>query len=281
MQKIASISTLFNNCCKNGNNCIFQPKKTSLLSSLSTNKFSTFIPDLITSAKESSLRYQLAACIVKGKKKITTNQCNAPGEGYGGSRHAELRAILSLYGSKNIKLTSNGWKISDEIKRKNRNLGILVIRIATIVSKEQKNNNIILVNARPCQKCRDMMKSLGFREVHYSNDTGEIITEKIDHMVSVHASFVAVKFEYITNKSKETNSEAIKDVDLHNIINREEYYDNIIKQKIPDKVREINFTHFISYDFKNIPVDYKLIHKDNFVTILNGQNKVVKVVNIV
>ena len=103
----------------------------------------------------------------------------------------------------------------------------------------------------------------------------------IDHMVSVHASFVAVKFEYITNKYKEPNSEAIKDVDLHNIINREEYYDNIIKQKIPDKVREINFTHFISYDFKNIPVNYKLIHKDNFVTILNGQNKVVKVVNIV
>jgi hypothetical protein len=251
-----------------------QPKNIISSSSSQTNKFNGLIPDLIQSALASPLNYRLAACIVKGKKKIMPNKCNTHGNGYGGSRHAELRAMFSLYGSKNIQLTSNGWKVSEELKKKNNNLGILVIRVTALSPNDPTP---ILGNARPCQKCLEMMKSLGFHEVHYSTDEGDIISEKINHMISVHASYVAIKIEFIKKCKKNVSD----DTGFHKFINKQAYYDELIRTQLPDTVREINFTYFISYNLKNVPAKYNIVHMKHTVLIMNHRNQMIKQIIII
>jgi hypothetical protein len=237
---------------------------------ITTNKFRGIISNLIETASTSSLNQQLAACIMKSHKKITPGQCNAPGEGYGGSRHAELRAALSYFG-KNIKLTSSGWKIPDELKRKNRSRSVLVIRIGMF-----EPGKINLVNARPCHHCLEMMRSLGFREVHYSSDNGMIITEKIGHMVSVHASHVTIKLEYI-----QKNKEIMINDDVDRMIDKQSYYDNLIKKEVPDKVRQINFCHFIEHNLKKLAAKYKVVETKHNVLIINHRNIIVKTILII
>jgi len=96
-------------------------------------KFSGLISDLIPVAETSKLNYQLAACVLKKNRKIMQAQSNAHGTGYGGSRHAELRAALSLLGSKNIKLSNGTWYVPEEMKKKNKIYSMFVIRIASFL----------------------------------------------------------------------------------------------------------------------------------------------------
>ena len=239
----------------------------------SNNKFSSLISDLIPIAETSKLNYQLAACVLKKNRKIMQAQPNAHGTGYGGSRHAELRAALSLLGSKNIKLSNGTWHIPEEMKKKNKIYSMFVIRIA---SSNSTNHNKVLVNARPCHKCLTMMKSLGFKEVHYSTDNGEIVTEKINDMISVHASYVAIKIDHIS-KSKVNIS---NDTGYHNIVNKQSYYDNLIKSNVPDSMKEINFMYFICHNLKHVQAKYNIKHDMDKVMIINSSNIVIKVINI-
>ena len=236
-----------------------------------TKKFTNVIPDLIKTAITSTLNYRLGACIMKGKKKVSQCQTNTIGECYRGSRHAELRAMLSF--CKNTKFR-NGWKISDDVKKKNKNFSILVIRIITLDPKII--DNYTLGNARPCHKCLEMMKELGFNEVHYSNDVGEIVSEKINNMISVQASYVAVKIAYVKN-SKEYIS---CDKKVEEFINRQTFYDDVIKKYIPDEVKKVNFMHFVLYNLKYVPVKYTIEEADGCVVILNNSNQVVKTIKI-
>ncbi len=43
-----------------------------------------------------------------------------------------------------------------------------------------------LVNSRPCYDCLKILQRLGLKKVHYSDQTGQLITEKIRDMVSTH-----------------------------------------------------------------------------------------------
>jgi hypothetical protein len=242
-----------------------------IMTNITTNKFRSIISNLIETASNSTLNHQLAACIMKNHKKIKSSQCNAPGEGYGGSRHAELRAALSFFG-KTIKLTNTGWKIPNELKRKNRNRSMLVIRIGTF-----QRGTVNLVNARPCHHCLEMMRSLGFREVHYSSDNGMIITEKIDHMISVHASHVTIKMDFIQKNKDNVYTEE----ELLQVIDKQSYYDNLIKKEVPDRVRYINFQHFIEYNLKNLSAKYRIVPKKHNVLILNSYDEIIKTISII
>ena len=46
-----------------------------------------------------------------------------------------------------------------------------------------------LVNARPCYLCTLMMKDIHINKVYYSMD-GEIICEKVSHMISINCSLL-------------------------------------------------------------------------------------------
>ena len=243
----------------------------------SSRKFQKFVPDLIETIQSCPLKnYQLAATVLqKRSKKIGQSQCNSFGNKSGGSSHAELRAIQSVLGS-DFKCTLKGWSISSSLKKSNSSRSILVIRAIKFIPPNKKEYETRLANARPCHKCLDMMKACGFKEVHYSDDTGEIITEKINHMISVQASLVAIKINFIKNCKTNVSD----DKDIIKLINRETYYDDLIKQKIPDKVRELNFMYFVKYCFGNIPVNYKINMNNNIATIIN-HNKIIKTIIII
>lgn len=246
--------------------------------SSSSQKFQKFFPDLIDTISNSPLKnYQLAAIVLqKRSKKIGSSQCNSYGNKSGGSSHAELRAVHAVLGS-DFKYTSQGWCIPNALKKSNSSRSILVVRAVKVKTNILNNVDIKFANARPCHKCLDMMKACGFKEVHYSDDNGEIITEKINHMISVQASIVAIKIKYIMN-CKENISD---DSHIHKLLDREAFYDDLIKTKIPDKVRELNFMYFIKYNFGNIPVNYKLCQHNNMVSIMNCNNVVIKTVHII
>jgi len=244
----------------------------------SSRKFQKFFPDLLETIQLCPLKnYQLAATVLqKRSKKIGKSQCNSYGNKSGGSSHAELRAIQSVLGS-DFKYTSKGWSIPDAVKKNNNSRSILVVRAVKYIPTDMKEHMIKLANARPCHKCLDMMKACGFKEVHYSDDNGEIITEKINHMISVQASLVAIKIKYI-QKCKENIS---NDRDIIKLLDKESFYDNLIKQKIPDKVREQNFLYFVKYCFGNIPVNYTINMNNNIATIMNHNNHIIKTIIIV
>lgn len=146
----------------------------------------------------------------------------------------------------------------------------MVIRI------DKKNkDNIQLVNARPCQNCLEMMKSIGIRRVYYSNDCGEIVCENIKDMISIHSSIVMIKFDMYakTNISRKITKHTSK-------INEDKYWEKLIKNKIPNVVKEDNFNNFINYDFKSLESKYKIviikIGYEKKVQIINLKNQIIK-----
>jgi hypothetical protein len=143
----------------------------------------------------------------------------------------------------------------------------MVIRI----DKKDKCN-IKLVNARPCHGCLEMMKSIGIRRVYYSDDYGNIIHENVKDMVSIHASHVMMKYDNI-NKTHLTDQQ------------KKDYWDQIIKNKIPQVIKETSFNIFINNDFNIIKTNYKLIiiKIDHIkkVDIINMKNVVVKTILLV
>jgi hypothetical protein len=121
-----------------------------------------------------------------------------------------------------------------------------------------------LINARPCVKCLDMMKSLGINRVYYSNDLGEIVCENVRDMISIHTSIVSINID--TNGTG--NGTVLKQ--------KEHYLDQLIRTKIPNTVKISNFNKFMIYDFKTLEPKYhviKFIAKTQLCAqILNGIN---------
>ena len=220
-------------------------------------KFTNIIPKLIDTAMKSSLNQRVAASILD-KNNVSMMQHNMHGNTIDtseGSEHAEVRAMRSLL-KKNIWF-NNTWRISD--KKLTKNLDLMVIRISN-------HDNIQLVNARPCHKCLNMMKTLGFRRVHYTDETGNIITENIRDMISLHSSFVTVKLN--------------TDTKLNNEMKRRCYYEKLL-HKIPETVKQISFELFLINDMKNILGYYKIIQEKNKVIFCNCMDIKVKQIYII
>lgn len=142
------------------------------------------------------------------------------------------------------------FKQSQEKKAKKHD--ILVIRI-----DKQDRNNVRLVNARPCLLCLEMMKSIGIRKVYYSIDYDKIIGENVKDMISIHTSKAMRKIESISKIGTYDESQDPN------------YWDNLIKTKLPDKIKESNYLNFMDFDFKSIACYYTVK-----IEIKNGIKKV-------
>jgi hypothetical protein len=117
-------------------------------------------------------------------------------------------------------------------------------------------------NARPCYNCLNMMKNIGIKKVFYSTDNKEeIISENVNNMISIQSSNVTRIIE-----SKKTNN-----------INRETYYESLLKKYFPVKVKKKNLYCFVNYNFKNIFPNYivNINIKKNIVMILNESNNLI------
>ena len=153
------------------------------------------INKLIQSAERSNMNQRLASCILKkGRKMVGTPQCN----NYDvpkydpdlGSSHAEMATVsqfLSMMGIKIKCCDKYSNMIDSNIKKELSKYDIAVIRIGNM-----DPNNITLANARPCHKCLNVLKMCGFKRIHYSDDTGNIITETLKNMLAVHSSYVRI-----------------------------------------------------------------------------------------
>ncbi len=144
---------------------------------------------------------------------------------------------------------------------------MMVIRI----DKKDKDN-VQLVSGRPCQNCLEMMKSIGIRRVYYSNDYGEIVCENIKDMISIHSSRIMIKIDVSTTTNIPKR--------ITNDINEDRYWEQIIKNKIPNIVKENNFNNFINYDFKSLESKYKIVIVkvgcEKKAQIINSSNQIIK-----
>ena len=170
---------------------------------------------------------------------------------------------------------SSGGVFKQTNEKKGKKYDVMVIRI-----DNKDKENVQLVNARPCQNCLEMMKSIGIHRVYYSDDYGEMVCENIKDMISIHSSRVMIKFDI---QSKINTSKTITN-DTKNI-NEDRYWEYLIKNKIPNIVKEVNFNNFINYDFKSLESRYKMviikIGYEKKVQIINSSNQVIKTILVV
>lgn len=139
-----------------------------------------------------------------------------------------------------------------QVKLKNvKKHDLFVIRVSN------KNDQEQLVNARPCENCLNMMKKIGINRVYYSDDDGNIISENVKDMISLHSSSVIIKIH-----TKIINNQTIY-----------KFWENQIKNKLPKYVKQNNFDKFIKYDFKSLMPDF------NFIIFENNNIKTVKFIN--
>ena len=200
---------------------------------------SNIIDKLINEARNSIIDHQLAAAIIKNNKLLSNPFCNVPSyKSYNkvcSSTHAEINAIIHYY---------------KQNKTKNRSkIDIIVIRI-------NKTNQ--LCNARPCYNCLELMKKIGIRRVYYSINHHEIIYENIKDMISIQ----------VTSYNKFLTK-------LNKTFNIYEYYESILINTFPSKIKIINLMNFINYNFNHILPNYKIIINKNNVIIINSKNIII------
>ncbi len=248
-------------------------------SSISSNVLSfPTLNKLVQSAERSNMNQRLASCVLKkGRKIVGTPQCNnneiPKDDPELGSSHAEMASVTQFLSKMGIKIKCNdkySGLIDNNIKKELNKYDIAVIRIGNLDPEK-----ITLVNARPCHKCLNVIKMCGFKRIHYSDDTGKIVTETVKNMLAVHSSYVTIKLYFMKNKMEYTNS----------VVHNTSYYDDIIRKQIPETVREINFKYFIQYDFKSIAAKYKIVDRIvcgvRLVSIYNINNHKIKSIIIV
>jgi len=237
----------------------------------------TIIKKLVDIAENSTMNMRLASCVLKkGCKIVGRPQCNnndIPKHDTDlGSSHAEIATIsqfLGIIGLKS-KCCDRMNAIDMEIKKEMSKYDIAVIRID---NKDPEKLN--LVNGRPCHKCLNVIKMYGFKRIHYSDDDGNIVTESVKNMLSVHSSYVTIKLHFMRQNIDYVNNNHYN----------QKYYDEIIQKQLPDSVREINFNYFLQYDFKTIASKYRVVDRkingDRIVTIVNSNNKKIKTLLII
>ena len=115
----------------------------------------------IVEAESVKYRFRVGAVIFKGsrilssgKNGIRSSRIHPLHKHYNNSLHAEQNAILNIKDWSTLKGCS-----------------ILVVKIS-------KTRGIFSM-ARPCDMCQELLKHVGIKTMYYSNEKGEIVTEKL------------------------------------------------------------------------------------------------------
>ena len=226
------------------------------------HKLSNIMPNLIQAATESTIKSQLAAALIKGQKMMSRPCANTPrnmcrGQTCG-SLHAEAHAMLDFFG-RDLSYSHKGWSYSPTKSGKNirgKQLDLVVIRI--------KSDNT-LGNSRPCYNCLNMMKAVNIKRIYYIDKDGDMVSEFVKDMVSIHASSVARHIHTIKT--------GLKDESLT------EYFENLLKTYFPAEIRKTNFSSFVEHDlFTNLPEHSYLIKNEcgtNIVYILDADKEII------
>ena len=127
------------------------------------------------------------------------------------------------------------------------------------------NNSGNLCNSRPCYNCLNMMKAVGIKRVHYSDDSGDIITETVKDMISIQASIV---------------TKLIHNLKLDTKVDNNTYFQNLLKKLFPFEIKKENFEKFIKYNLSCVLPEHTYIFKNTngttFVSIIDkDENEIV------
>ncbi len=126
-----------------------------------------------------------------------------------------------------------------------------------IVIRINKQNEI--GKSRPCYNCLNMLKDVGIKKVYYTNgNNNELVCEYVKNMVSIESSSSTIHYDTI-----------------HNNLNSEDYFEELLKKNIPPLIKHINLLHFIEYNFKDVCPNYKYIITHHQIVFYNHKNNIV------
>ena len=156
-----------------------------------SNRVARLIGFAADESRHSVQQFKHGAVLCKGGKKICCGHNIDTRTSYRQniccSIHAEMGVVTKFLNSY-IKIHSHS-KDPDKIKRKLAKFSICVVR--SIISE---NNEICCVNSVPCSDCIQKLKTVGLKNIIYSDQNGSIITEKL-------SSFYPTK-QFITGSMK-------------------------------------------------------------------------------
>jgi hypothetical protein len=220
------------------------------------NKYNSLINRLLLKAAESKIDNKLSAAIMQNNKLLIEPQCNIHKSSFNnipiGSLHAEVNAIKKYFGKS---FYYNYHKKDAYIPinyKKRKKIDLFVIRI---------NKTGDLCNGRPCYNCLNIMKAVGIRKVYYSVSNNTIISENVDEMVSIQASYV-------------TRDIDIKKINKEKSLCIKNYYDNLLRNQFPDIIKKYNLYKFIEYNLSIILPNYKFEIYNNYVHIIDPYGNV-------
>lgn len=213
-------------------------------------------------AAKSPIQNKLCAAVLINKKLVSSPKCNTTRNlcrsMVCGSIHAEQRALLEFYGK---------YLQYDRIKSKWVLNNIKVKKVDLIVMRITADGEV--ANSRPCYNCLKMMNLIGIKKVYYTTGVkNELICENISEMCSIQLSAVS---RFLKNPFS-NNCKTI-------------YYQNIMKQHFPKKIKKYNLECFINYNFKQIfKIDYRIeyVNQKGVLTVLfYNENNVLIVSSVV
>lgn len=140
---------------------------------------------LIEQAQHSNMLHTHSAVVFKNGKPILYGHNETRGFT---NIHAEMNVIrkycnqLGIYSYYNIK----------KLRRILRKIEILVVRIAATHPTQY------LRMSKPCYHCIQQLRYLGIKKIYYSNEMGDIIYEKMNHIHNAHITpLYKNKYSYI------------------------------------------------------------------------------------
>lgn len=198
----------------------------------------------IYNTSKNNMRMIINAFLVKGKNIIGPFYNMVTNSNiHKASLHAERNAIKEIY-----ELSSNPYKKPKIIDKKSI-YDILVIR------KTRKGE---IKSARPCFHCLSLMKAVGIKKCHYSTDDNNIIVEKVNDMISIHVSFVTLK--YIEEKYPKQ------------WLGNKDYFLKMLIKHTPEKIKKKNWEMFKKHNLINVLPSLKYIVNKNSIIIMNDTN---------
>ena len=119
-----------------------------------------------------------------------------------------------------------------------------------------------------------MFQQFSFNE----NVGGETISREYKELASIlnNPDLMFIKEEI--DESLKTNNFIFNEhilTKLNNIFNIYEYYESILINTFPPKIKIINLMNFINYNFNHILPNYKIIIDNSKVIIINSKNMII------
>jgi len=101
-----------------------------------------------------------------------------------------------------------------------------------------------------------MMQTVGIKKVYYTTGINdELVCEYVKDMISIESSSITIKFDII-NKN----------------LNKDIYFEELLKKYIPKEIKYKNLIYFLEYNYKDVCPTYTYIKKYNQIEFYNSDN---------